>query len=54
MKNMNKNIWGEEYSAPTLELLTVAVEQGFAVSGDDGFDGNETVGGGEDDNWGEY
>ena len=31
MKQM-KNLWGGEYTAPTLEVLDIAVEQGFAIS----------------------
>ena len=31
MKQM-KNLWGGEYTAPTLEVLDIAVEQGFATS----------------------
>ena len=27
-----KNLWGGEYTAPTLEVLDIAVEQGFASS----------------------
>lgn len=27
-----KNLWGGEYTAPTLEVLDIAVEQGFATS----------------------
>lgn len=42
MKQM-KNLWGGEYTAPTLEVLDIAVEQGFATSpifGEDGEAGN--------------
>ena len=38
-----KNLWGGEYTAPTLEVLDIAVEQGFASSGiigDEGEAGN--------------
>lgn len=31
-----KNLWGGEYTAPTLEVLDIAVEQGFASSIEDG------------------
>lgn len=31
---MKKSVFTEAYEAPTLEILDIAVEQGFATSGD--------------------
>jgi hypothetical protein len=38
MKNQSENVWGGallSYEAPRVELLEVAVEKGFATSGQD-------------------
>jgi hypothetical protein len=39
MKNQSENVWGGallSYEAPRVEVLSVSVEKGFAISGEEG------------------
>jgi hypothetical protein len=48
MKNQSENVWGGSqlsYEAPRVELLEVAVEKGFAQSGQEQDGDMSTIGG---------